>query len=79
MAKTISLHVIVSDLHHQLGPERLPRQILALAPAALPSRPAIHFSGRRLCVSPVFPWMDLDAIRAVGFQKFRQFAVAFPY
>src|ERR1043166_1026318 len=35
VAKAISLHVVVSDFDDQLGAQRLPRQILASAPAAL--------------------------------------------
>src|SRR6266446_9958988 len=33
-----ALHVLVSDLAHQLRPHRLPRQVLPLTPPALPSR-----------------------------------------
>ena len=36
-----ALHVLISDFDHQLGPQRLPRQVLALAPAALAARHAM--------------------------------------
>src|SRR5262245_55949279 len=41
MTEACALHVFVSDFDHQLGPQRLPGQVLALAPAALASRYAM--------------------------------------
>ena len=46
-----ALHVLVGDFDHQLGPQRLPRQVLALAPAALAARhplPGFPIAGRML-------------------------------
>src|SRR5687767_9613822 len=34
MPEPIALHMVVRDLHHALGPQRLPSQILAAVPAA---------------------------------------------
>src|SRR6202042_2032672 len=48
-----SLHVLVSDFDHELGSQRLPRQILALAPAALATGHAMFaFTS---CDSPLCP------------------------
>src|SRR5437870_2711 len=41
VAEAGALHVFVGDFDHQLGPQRLPRQVLALAPAALATRHAM--------------------------------------
>src|SRR5277367_2325029 len=38
MAESRSLHMLICNLNYQLGTERLPRQILAVAPTALTSR-----------------------------------------
>src|SRR5271154_5006429 len=38
MAESRALHMLVCNFDYQLGPERLPRQILAVAPTALTSR-----------------------------------------
>jgi hypothetical protein len=42
MAKARTLHVIVPDLHDQLGTQWLPRQILALTPTAQAARHALR-------------------------------------
>src|ERR1700730_10027491 len=58
MTAAAALQVLVSDFGHQLGPQRLPRQALALAPAALPARHAL--SGLTACgamLRPVLPRM----------------------
>src|SRR5205085_7731053 len=44
VAETFALHVLVGNLTHQLGAQRLPRHVLALAPAAQPPR---HGAARR--------------------------------
>src|SRR5262249_60948348 len=46
VAKAGALHVVVGDLAHALGPERLPAQVLAPSPAAARPRPALA-PGRR--------------------------------
>src|SRR5271167_3512139 len=38
MAESLALHMLICNFDYQLGPERLPRQILAVAPTALTSR-----------------------------------------
>src|SRR5277367_1255860 len=38
MTESRALHMLVCNFDYQLGPERLPRQILAVAPTALTSR-----------------------------------------
>src|SRR5712691_7110510 len=40
VSKAASLHVVVGDFDHQLASEWFPRQVLALAPAALAARHA---------------------------------------
>src|SRR6185436_12003059 len=47
VAEPIALHVVVLDLAHALDPQRLPREILARAPAALPARHARHLAAAR--------------------------------
>ena len=54
VAEARALHVLVSDLDHQLGPQRLPRQILALAPAALPARHALPGSASAMRSAQLF-------------------------
>src|SRR5260370_10282935 len=64
------LHVFVGDLHHQLRPQRLPRQVLALAPAALPSRHPLP----SLCGCPELPRMIDERVVAIGREKSRELA-----
>src|SRR4029077_4400251 len=68
MTEPVSLHVVVSDLHHQFGSQRFPRQVLALAPAALPARHTFRrisrFAG---LVCPMLPWMIVERVLAVSF------------
>ena len=59
VAEAVALHVVVLDLAHALDPQRLPRQILARAPAALPAR---HARRRRRRPRP--PTRATDAPRA---------------
>src|SRR5664279_3386353 len=37
-----ALHMLISDFHHQLGSQRFPRQVLAVAPSALAAGHALH-------------------------------------
>src|SRR5262245_17481147 len=46
VAEATSLHVLVRDLHHQLDPQRLPRKILAHAPATLHPRHTLSLRTR---------------------------------
>src|SRR5262249_19320679 len=41
-AGAVGLHVVVLDLHAQLAAQRLPRQVLALAPATAGAGAALH-------------------------------------
>src|SRR5260370_2061397 len=51
-----TLHVLISDLGHQLGPQRFPRQVLPLAPSALAARNAMPgFTVSRYMLRPFFP------------------------
>src|SRR5579871_4520090 len=71
MSEAISLHVVVRDLHHQLGTQRLPRKVLPLAPATQSSwhaRP--HCLGGRPC----FPWMIVERVVPVRGEKLHQLA-----
>src|ERR1043165_1415801 len=54
------LHMLVRDFHNEFGPQRLPRKIFALAPAALDTRHALAgriFPGSML--SPLLPGVIL--------------------
>src|SRR5688572_27882955 len=55
VTKAIALQVVVLDLAHTLDPQRLPREILAGAPAALSARHARHLMSLRR--SPFAPRM----------------------
>ena len=68
VAEAVSLHVLVRDLDHKLGPQRLPRQILALTPAALPARHALACAVRIL-LRPCSPRMILQRILSVRREK----------
>src|SRR5262249_50293284 len=76
VTKARSLHVIVRDLHDELGAEWLPREVLVLAPAALRPRHALHtgplFIGCR--APPLPPRVTGQGIFAVGRQEDREFA-----
>src|SRR5207237_1215384 len=63
MSKAIALHVIVFDLADALDAQRLPREILAGAPSALPPG---HPRGvvPSLCVGPLAPGMALQGVFA---------------
>ena len=61
VAEAAALHVVVGDLDHQLGPQRLPREILALAPAA---RRAGHAAAPRASLPRPRPSPSTDDPRA---------------
>src|SRR5262245_35335462 len=61
-----ALHVVVRDLDHQLRPQRLPREILAPAPAAVAPRHALRSGLRGALLRPVPPGMVAERLRAVG-------------
>src|SRR5437660_8613562 len=74
MTEAASLHVVVSDFHHQFGSERFPRQVLALTPPALAARHAFDaFIGRTFLVRPRFPRMRIERVFAVRLEEFCQF------
>ncbi len=52
VAKAAALHVFVSHLNHQLGTKGLPREIFALAPAALTAGHALLSRGQALAQPP---------------------------
>ena len=65
--------MLVSDFDHQLGPQRLPRQILALAPAALATRHAMPgFTVCRSMLRPVLPGMSGERVLAIRREEFRE-------
>src|SRR6202035_3355270 len=56
VTETGALHVFVSDFHHQFGTQWLPRQVLALAPAALATRHAMRgFTACGFMLRPLSP------------------------
>src|SRR6516165_2095542 len=73
VTKTLPLHVVVRNLHNQLRPQRFPRQILTLAPAALaawhsatsPTLPSFAFG-------PRLPGMTGERVLAVGREEIDQ-------
>src|SRR6185295_13408382 len=62
VAKALTLQVIVFHLAHALDAQRLPRKILARAPAALRARHALRRALRRL--RPLPPGMILERVPA---------------
>ncbi len=63
MTEAASLHVIVCDFHHQFGTQRFPRQVLALAPAALPARHAFDtFTDGIARLRPCLPRVGIERI-----------------
>src|SRR6202041_1963322 len=71
MPKPVSLHVVISDLDHQFGPQSLPGKILSLAPAALPARQTL--SGRRAIRRPLPPRVTGQSVLPVRVQNLLQF------
>ena len=71
MAEAIALQVVVLHLADALGPQRLPRQVLARAPAALRARHARRVVGG---AGPVAPGMVLQRVLA----QRRQFVSQLP-
>src|SRR6185503_19582933 len=67
VAEAVALHVVVLHLAHALDAQRLPRQVLARAPAALGAGHAARFRGRS---GPVAPRMRLHGVLAQRFQLF---------
>src|SRR6187455_2075835 len=69
MSKATALHVIVGDLDHELGAQRFPRQILALAPAAEPSWHALlgtaFLGGRAAVLAPAPPRVFGERVLAI--------------
>ena len=68
-----ALHVLVRDFDHQLGPQRLPRQILALAPAALASRHAMLRPLAAVMLRPALPRVIGQRVLAIGREEFDEF------
>src|SRR5580698_7922832 len=74
MAKTRALHVLICDFDNQFGTNRFPRQILSIAPAALPTWHSLPgFRARRRMLGPTSPRMMGQGAFAIGSQKLCQF------
>src|SRR5262245_42640546 len=70
-----ALHVLVGDLDYELGSQRFPRQVLALAPAALATgHAAFGFAGCGFAFRPSLPGVSDERILAVGREVFYEFA-----
>src|SRR5580704_4976702 len=68
-----ALHVLICDFDHQLRPQRLPRQVLALAPAALATRHALPgFTGCGPILRPALPRMIRERVPAIRREIFRE-------
>src|SRR5438876_8699785 len=61
VTESIALHVVVLHLAHALDAQRLPRQILPRAPAALTARHAHHLRASEF--GPLPPGMPLERAR----------------
>src|SRR5215472_4286542 len=72
MTETVTLHVVVSNLHHELRTQRLPRQVFSLTPAALTARHPFHFATLRSLLRPMSPGVIGECVPPVGLQEFHQ-------
>ncbi len=78
MTKTAALHVIVSDFDDQLGPQRFPGKIFALAPAALAAwHPLSGFSRCRIVLGPLLPGVMGESILSIWRENFGEFEALF--
>src|SRR5262249_39213204 len=66
VAEARALHVVVADLDHELRAQRLPREVLALAPAAPRAGDAPHRRPGRAGLRPALPRGRLRRAPAVG-------------
>src|SRR5215213_8803031 len=66
VTKAISLHVIISNFHHELRSQRLPRQILPRAPTTL------RTGNPEIVTRPFLPRMFRERVFAVRLQKLHQ-------
>src|SRR5579871_2733838 len=73
VAEAGTLHVLVGDFGNQFGTDRLPREVLALAPTALPAGQPMHSFGLTIS-GPLFPRVAVEGVLAVWHEKLRQFA-----
>src|SRR5215831_13780430 len=75
VTEAVALHVVVSDFDDQFRTQRLPRQVLALAPAALAARHAVRGFAVRWCMlGPIFPRVSAESVLTVGCEEFYQLA-----
>src|SRR5438067_1133092 len=71
MPEPCPLHMFVSNFDHQLGTQRLPRQVLALAPAALAARHSMLATAvRGSMLRPGLPRVIRESVLAVGREVF---------
>src|ERR1700746_1747033 len=71
VTEAVALHVVVGDFDDQFGTERLPRQVLPLAPTALATRHTmLGFTARRSMLGPIFPRVSGERVLAVGSEEF---------
>src|SRR2546423_15012005 len=72
VTKTVALHVVVRDLHHELGTNRLPRQILAAAPPTLRAGHPMRHAVTVLYARPVTPRVILERVLPIRLEKLHQ-------
>ena len=78
MAETAALHVLIGHLDDEFGTQRLPGEILALAPAALAAGHAMFGgTGRFIWILPILPGVIAQSILAIGREEFEEFAACF--
>src|SRR5574338_144856 len=72
VAEAPTLHVVVSHLHDELGTQRLPREILALAPPAECPRLPMRRLRLDLCIRPSLPGMVVEGVLAIRREKIHE-------
>src|ERR1700685_2811582 len=69
-----ALHVLIGDFDHQLGPQRLPRKVLTLAPTALATRSTLRsFAVCGKMLRPMLPGMIRQRVLTIRREELDQF------
>jgi hypothetical protein len=70
--------VVVTDFDYQLGTQRLPREVLALAPTALTAGHAVTgFNAARHSLRPLFPWVSGERILSIRCEELHELSTYF--
>src|SRR5689334_8479828 len=76
VTETSALHVLVGNFDDQFGAQRLPRKVLALAPAALAARHSM--SAGALDVGPQLPGVIHERVFSIWGEEFDQLTAFLP-